>query len=305
MITKGMQEWVDFITNQLNLICEKTPWGNRFKLPPESGIGYMESFENPGLWVVWRCDIVLQKELITSYMQDTPYYIGFAYRDTRYPGKIQEIAWPSDEIVDFKSTRGMSMRGIGAFFFTSFFEQLDDNDVMDFISSVQSYDDNGLMKQITPILQQMRDHPGDGLALRLFLESRMLEIASILIKLSECERRNEKLSLSAYDVNQLYKVTEILEERLAQPPRIIELARMVAFNEFKLKMGFKQQFGTTIFEYLRLLRMEKAINLLKDPQLSPGNVGQQVGYKTYHGFNNAFRKYYGVTPLEWQKHYYY
>ncbi len=300
MPVKGMQGWLDYMAEELGLTCELTQWGKRYSLPPEAGRGATESVEEPELWCVWMNDFTLYKEMKTTFAQQDPYYISFSYQENSVFDKAQTI-WPGDEVVDFYVPPGFTSRGVGVFFFTAYFEKLTDRDVMDFIASIQSYDDTTLMKQLTPALRQILDYSGEGLSRRLFIESRVLEIASMLIGIAEEERQAEKLPLSAFDSTQLHKALEVLEQRMADPPGIGELARTLALNEYKLKAGFRQLFGTTIYEYLRLLRMEKAADLLKDQQLSVGEIGRQVGYQTPHGFQNAFRKYYGASPLEWQK----
>lgn len=74
---------------------------------------------------------------------------------------------------------------------------------------------------------------------------------------------------------------------------------MVPLNEYKLKAGFRQLCGTTVYEHLRLLRMEKAADLLKNHRLSVEELGRQAGYQTPHGFANTFRKYFGKSPAQW------
>lgn len=298
---KGMQEWVEYIARQLNMTCEVTPWASRYTLPPENGQGYMECCEEAGQWVVWRCDFVVNKGMRTAYMQEDPYYIAFSWRETNYVDNYQYTAWPSDEIIEFESRPGMGMRGVGVYLFPPFYERLADKDIMDFVQTMQSYNDEVLMKQITPVLRQMYGCTASGLALRFFMESRVLEIASILVEVDRRERYCGKVVLSAFDAGQLHKALEILEQRMTNPPTISELARLVALNENKLKAGFRQLFGTTVYEHLRLLRMEKAADFLRDGQLSAAQVGRQVGYQTPHGFTGAFRRYYGMAPAQWQK----
>ncbi len=288
------------MSDEIGFTREDTQWGKRYSLPEKAGTGMTESIEEPGLWSVWFSDFVLAKDIKTTYEHDEPYYVSFTYLDNPGMDRIQSN-WPGTEAVDFYVESGYSAHGVGVYFFTAYFERLTDGDIMDFIESVQSYSYTILMKQITPPLRQILDYSGEGLTRKLFVESRVLEIASILVAVAESERKPEKISLSSFDKAQLHKVLDILEERMTDPPGISELARMAALNEYKLKAGFRQLFGTTIYEYLRLLRMEKAADLLKDPRLSVNEIGRVVGYKTPHGFNNAFRKYYGSSPLEWQK----
>ncbi|MFV0528344.1 MAG: helix-turn-helix transcriptional regulator [Lachnospiraceae bacterium] len=300
MIIKGMQAWIDYIARQFDIACEKTPWSDRYSVSEKSGRGFAESFTEPGLWAVWTCDFVLNQELKASYIQDDLQYISFAYRESPHLNKMPAAVWPGNEVLDVGIDSGFSMRAVNTYLFLPFFERFTTRDVMDFIASIQSYDEAVIMKQLPPILRQILEHHSEGLALRVFVESRVLEIISVLISISEQERKEEKVALSAFDTGQLYKVLDILENRMADPPSISELSRIIALNEYKLKTGFRQIFGTTIYEHLRLLRMEKAADLLKNQQLSVTEVGQLVGYETPHGFNNAFRRYYGTTPGLWQ-----
>ncbi|SHE13431.1 Adenosine deaminase [Chlamydia abortus] len=52
-------------------------------------------------------------------------------------------------------------------------------------------------------------------------------------------------------------------ERMANPPSLLELSRMIGINDNKLKIGFKELYGTTVFGYLREKRLEKALNLIR------------------------------------------
>lgn len=78
------------------------------------------------------------------------------------------------------------------------------------------------------------------------------------------------------------------------------LSRMVALNEFKLKAGFKQVFHTTIYEYLRQIRTEEAVELMKE-DLTLEQIAGNVGYKSLRGFTQAFTKCAGKTPAEWRR----
>ena len=104
--------------------------------------------------------------------------------------------------------------------------------------------------------------------------------------------------LCALDQRQICEATHILEKNLTDPPTITQLARMVTLNEHKLKTGFRELFGQTIYEYLRTLRMEKARALLIRNELTIGQIAYEVGYINASHFSDAFRKKYGVTPRD-------
>ena len=88
-----------------------------------------------------------------------------------------------------------------------------------------------------------------------------------------------------------------LDEHLLHPPTIVQLARIVGINDFALKRGFKERFGTTLFGYVRQRRMEQAwLNLGEG--MSVAAAALQVGYECPRCFADAFRRHYGVLPSE-------
>ncbi len=103
-------------------------------------------------------------------------------------------------------------------------------------------------------------------------------------------------SLKPDDIEQIHLAKAILTANFHNPPSLIELARQVSLNDYKLKQGFRQVFGTTVFGYLYQYRMEKARQLLAEQRLNVGEVAQAVGYANQSRFAVAFRKQYGVNP---------
>ncbi len=82
----------------------------------------------------------------------------------------------------------------------------------------------------------------------------------------------------------------------AHPITITALAREVGTNEFKLKVGFKQMFHSTIYQYQQQLRMRKAIFYLTATEFPVKYIAKQLGYKTAPHFTKVFKKYYQVPP---------
>ncbi len=79
---------------------------------------------------------------------------------------------------------------------------------------------------------------------------------------------------------------------------IRDLARRVAINECYLKKGFKEIFGTTIFDFYQSQRMEHAKYLLYDKGLSVTEVSHLLGYSSISHFSTAFKKQTGIKPCE-------
>lgn len=85
---------------------------------------------------------------------------------------------------------------------------------------------------------------------------------------------------------------------MANPPSLIELSKLAGINEYKLKVGFKEEYGTTVFAYLRNKRLEKAWEIISTGDISVSQTATMVGYNNFSHFAEAFRKQYGINPSE-------
>lgn len=106
------------------------------------------------------------------------------------------------------------------------------------------------------------------------------------------------LSVEADFVNRLFDAKQILQENLSSPLTIKELSKKVAMNECYLKKGFKDLFGTTIFEFYQKERMSHAKYLLYEKGLSVTEVADLLGYSSISHFSTAFKKFTGLRPCE-------
>jgi AraC family transcriptional regulator len=91
---------------------------------------------------------------------------------------------------------------------------------------------------------------------------------------------------------------EILLEHISEPLTIKELSRKAAINECYLKKGFKEMYGTTIFDFFQSQRMEHAKYLLYEKGLSVTDVSGLLGYSSISHFSTAFKKHTGLKPCE-------
>ena len=100
------------------------------------------------------------------------------------------------------------------------------------------------------------------------------------------------------DREKIIKAREVLLQHIGEPLTIRELSRKVAINECYLKKGFKELFGTTIFDFYQSQRMEHAKYLLYDKGLSVTEVSSLLGYSSISHFSTAFKKHTGIKPCE-------
>lgn len=150
-------------------------------------------------------------------------------------------------------------------------------------------------------LEQILHCPFEGMTKQLYLESKCLELIALKIEQMKATEQicGNNYSLNTSDIERIYAAKDILLKRFEEPPSLIELAQLVSLNDYKLKVGFKSVFGTTVFGYLIHHRMEKACQLLQQQQ-SIERVASAIGYSSRAAFSRTFRRHFGVSPKEYQ-----
>jgi len=114
----------------------------------------------------------------------------------------------------------------------------------------------------------------------------------------EVESFNCKFLSNEADREKIIKAREVLLQHIGEPITIKELSRKVAINECYLKKGFKEMFGTTVFDFYQSQRMEHAKYLLYEKGLNVTEVSVMLGYSSISHFSTAFKKHTGLKPCE-------
>lgn len=149
--------------------------------------------------------------------------------------------------------------------------------------------------KIQQVINEIIDCPYTNELQNLFLFSKSIELLVLQAELYEPQQQRPFIK-TAQDKKKLIEAKELLTMRLDDPPNIIELSKLVGLNEYKLKKGFKELFGTTIYGYLHDYRMSLAKKLLLETNKSAKEIAFEAGYNSPQYFSNAFKKRFGQTP---------
>jgi DNA-binding response OmpR family regulator len=110
----------------------------------------------------------------------------------------------------------------------------------------------------------------------------------------------EPLIQSRYD-RTLQQVQTILRENMAEPPPLMELARMAGTNERSLTQLFRSRLGMPVFAWLREERHRKACSLLLETGYDMTQIATAIGYANASAFATAFRELAGMTPSAFRR----
>lgn len=131
----------------------------------------------------------------------------------------------------------------------------------------------------------------------LFLEAKALEL--VALQLRQMEHLTGKASQKQvvdYNVEKISYVCEILKKEMVNPPRARELAHRVGLNHNQLVQGFKEMLGICPFEYLRVIRLEKARDMIASHECNITEAAFNVGYSSLSHFSKTFREEFGINP---------
>lgn len=150
------------------------------------------------------------------------------------------------------------------------------------------------------LVNEMLNCPFEGELASLYLQGKALELLSL--EMGQLAKKEEKITLDAYDKEKIYQAKHLLLEAMHNPPSLAQLAKRVHLNEQKLKMGFKQVFSMSPYQLLLKYKMQQAKKMLESGEFNINEVARMSGYKFANNFTNAFYKEFGVLPKALKKH---
>ena len=92
------------------------------------------------------------------------------------------------------------------------------------------------------------------------------------------------------------RLMEYIDNRLAEPISLGELAAYAALSEYHFARMFRESFGMPPHQYVLARRLELARKLLRDGELPLGEIALACGFASASHFSNRFRAAVGATP---------
>lgn len=162
------------------------------------------------------------------------------------------------------------------------------------------YADRPLTPMMILTLNQFFQDNVNGPAHDVFLKAKAYEILALLFNKEEGKDVEQCPFLNDEEnVERIRLAKRIIIDKITDPPILKDLAREVGLNEYRLKEGFKNIYGKTVFQFLNDYRLDMARQLLDSGKLKVNDVAYQIGYTNPSHFIAAFRKKYGVTPKKY------
>ena len=79
-----------------------------------------------------------------------------------------------------------------------------------------------------------------------------------------------------------------------------DIAKRMYTSPGYLGTVFTKKMGISIKEYLHTMRMEEAVRLMTQTDMSLSEIAYNVGYNNYNNFYHHFERFFGMTPREYK-----
>lgn len=162
------------------------------------------------------------------------------------------------------------------------------------------YGEENITPSMAIVLNQMFHYTLNPSIKNLYYKGKGYELLSLFFNKNEDPNAEQcPFLIDEENVQRIKKAKEIIIANMAEPPGLEELAHQVGLNLKKLKAGFKQIYGDTVYGFLFDYKMEYARNLLDSGSYNVNEVGLKIGYSTASHFIAAFKKKYNTTPKKY------
>lgn len=162
------------------------------------------------------------------------------------------------------------------------------------------YKDRDITPSMSIVLNQLINYNLNQSIKDLYFKGKAYELLSLYFNRSEDANIEQcPFLIDESNVIKIRKAKDIIISRMSEPPGLQELADEIGLTLKKLKTGFKQTYGDSVFSFLFDYKMEVARKLLESGDNNVNEVGLKVGYSTSSHFIAAFKKKYGTTPKKY------
>lgn len=167
-------------------------------------------------------------------------------------------------------------------------------------SSRKYYDNLPFSSSIAVVLSQILQAKVHDSMKSLYFKGKVYELLSLYFNKSEDPSVEQcPFLVDEENIQKIRQAKAIILERMTDPPSLEQLAVEIGLSLKKLKEGFKQLYGDTVFAYLLDHKMEEARRMLDSQKYNVNEVGLKLGYSTASHFITAFKKKYGTTPKKY------
>lgn len=162
------------------------------------------------------------------------------------------------------------------------------------------YKDGSISPSMAIVLNQLMNYSLHPSIQELYFKGKSYELLSLYFnRPADVDVEQCPFLVDEDNVQKIKRAKHIMIARMDAPPTLSELSDEIGLSLNKLKEGFKQIYGDSVFSFLFDYKMEVSRQLLETGSHNVNEVGLKVGYSTASHFIAAFKKKFGTTPKKY------
>ena len=127
-----------------------------------------------------------------------------------------------------------------------------------------------------------------------------LTIDSLLLQAFETMQGVENIS-SSTKPKWVKKIDELLHDDFDQTLSLTELSNQLNLHSAHLSRDFPRYFLCNFSEYIRMIKVEKAVSMLRNRKFTLTDIALSCGFADQSHFIRCFKKFVGITPKAYRK----
>lgn len=131
----------------------------------------------------------------------------------------------------------------------------------------------------------------------LGVKADMLRLFSLIFRFTDTDTKINE-SNSPQNIDRLKTVLQYMEENYQHPISVEDAAHTCSYSSSHFMRWFRQMTGTSFVKYLNRFRLNKALEELKNTDLTILEISQRSGFDNLSNFNRLFKKQFHKTPRE-------
>lgn len=185
---------------------------------------------------------------------------------------------------------------------SSFFNPENFQDSLRFVYEIKTHTmsyfrlvDDGAIRNVSERLVREVENNGQytELLIRLYICELNLHLSRIIDTV--CAGFNQPLDLH------LRRALDFIRNFYNEKLTVAQVAEYAEVSSRHLERLFVKSLGTTVAEYLTLLRLEKAKDLLENSSMDITRIAQAVGFSTSQYFTTCFKNHESLTPKQYRR----
>lgn len=151
---------------------------------------------------------------------------------------------------------------------------------------------------IKSIFEEMRNK---GELYYVSVKAKLMALLIELVRSKPKEEFDELVGIQDKGLESVLSVLEYIEKNYQEDISIEQMLNISHMSETHFRRKFKEYFHTSPSEYLNLVRIKRACELLECSDAKIADVALRSGYQTTGSFIRNFKKIVGELPKDWRK----